>query len=84
MQAKKEQKERLAKATTDRQKVIQDLLDRENAYKDALNRKFSKHDNNSSSDEDIRKAETELDKLIREIKTMEKEEIKREKASGIN
>lgn len=63
--AKQQAKERLERQGADRKKIIDDLLRREKEYKDGLMRHMGDRD---GEDDSFKRAETELEKLIREIK----------------
>lgn len=77
LRAKKEAQERIEKQGADRKRVIEELLRREREYKEGVRKKMEKPD--VYEDEGFKKAESELEKLIREIKLQESEERKEEK-----
>ena len=59
------QEERMKRQGLDRQKIVEDLLQREKDYQEALLKKVSSKE---EKEEMERKVETELEKLVREIK----------------
>eukprot|EP00347_Sterkiella_histriomuscorum_P017931 403347433 len=87
LKAKQEAQERIERAGADRKKIIDELLQREKEYQDSLRRHMSQSRAESTAsseymgpeDEGFRKAESELERLIREIKIQEFDERKEEK-----
>ncbi|CDW89430.1 dnajc17 protein [Stylonychia lemnae] len=76
---RQEAKERMERQGADRKKIIEELLRREKEYQDQLRGRMGSDGSFSTTDESYRKAESEMEKLIREVKLQEQEERKDEK-----
>ena len=65
LKLKKEAQERIERQGADRKKIIEELLMREKEYKEGVRRKKEA----PAEEEELRRTETELDRIIREIRT---------------
>jgi len=75
LRLKREAQERIEKQGADRKKVVEELLRREREYKEGVRRKREAPE----QEEEFRKVETELERIVREIRAQEQEERKEQK-----